>query len=113
MANVVNCKKCGTLFLQTSGKPICDKCVEALNKLVSDINNYVLTSTDETVPMDTIFEKFPITRNEFEEFFVAGRFVRIAKKVTMVCTKCGQVTPIEGKTGSVCRACIKKIQSEI
>ena len=113
MANVANCKKCGTLFIQTSGKVICDKCVESLNKLVNDINSYVITSTDETVPMEAIFERFPITRNEFDEFFAAGKFVRIAKKVTMVCAKCGEVTPIDGKTGSVCRACTKKIQSEI
>ena len=96
MANVANCKKCGVLFLQTSKRDICDKCFEEQNKMISEINRFVLMAEEPEVPLETIFEKFPITRNEFEEFFVAGKFVRVATKITMICTKCGNKVP---KTG--------------
>jgi uncharacterized OB-fold protein len=112
MANVANCKKCGTLFLKTS-RDICDKCFEAQNKMVSEINSFVILSQDETISLDSILEKYNLSRSEFEELFNAGKFVRIAKKVTIVCTKCGNVTPIENKKGTLCSVCAKKIQSEL
>ena len=113
MANVANCKKCGILFLQTSKRDICDKCFEEQNKMISEINKFVLLAEEPTVPLATIYQKFPITQNEFEEFFVAGKFVRVATKITMVCTKCGNVVPIANKTGTLCQSCTKKLQNEI
>ena len=53
MANVANCKKCGALFLKTS-RDICDKCFEAQNKMVSEINSFVILSQDETISLDSI-----------------------------------------------------------
>ena len=113
MANVANCKKCGALFLQTSKRDICDKCFEVQNKMISEINTFVVMSKEESVPMETILEKFELSRAEFEELFAAGKFVRIVKKVTMKCTKCGNIVPIENKTGTLCVQCAKKLQNEI
>lgn len=113
MANVANCKKCGTLFLQTSKRDICDKCFEVQNKLISEINTFVVMSKDEFVPLEDVLEKFDIPRADFEEMFAAGKFVRIVKKVTMKCTKCGHIVPIENKTGTLCVQCTKKLQNEI
>lgn len=113
MANVANCKKCGVLFLQTSKRDICDKCFEEQNKMISEINKYVICAQEETIPLEEIFDKFPITRNEFEELFATGKFVRVATKLTMVCTKCKNVVPIANKTGTLCPICAKKLQNEI
>ena len=50
---------------------------------------------------------------EFETFFVAGKFVKIAQKVTFVCAKCGKTVPISNKTNFICHVCAKKLQNEI
>lgn len=114
MANVANCKKCGVLFLQTSSKiDVCDKCFEEQNKLLSEINTYVTMYPEEYIPMDDILKKFGLTIDEFEAFFSAGKFVKIAQKVTMKCAKCGKIVPIAGKTNMLCTACAKKLQNEI
>ena len=48
MANVANCKKCGALFLQTSNRiEVCDKCFEEQNKLLSEINTFVIISQSQ------------------------------------------------------------------
>ena len=60
-----------------------------------------------------ILKKFNLTIDEFESFFAAGKFVKIAQKVTMRCAKCGKVVPIAGKTNMLCSACAKKLQNEI
>ncbi len=114
MANVANCKKCGVLFLQTSSKiDVCDKCFEKQNKLLADINTFVTMYPDEHVSLDIVLEKFNLTRDEFEVFYSAGKFVKIAQKVTMKCAKCGRVVPLAGKTNLLCSTCTKKLQNEI
>ncbi len=113
MANAANCKKCGALFLQTSKRDICDKCFEEQNKLVSDINTYVLTAPAETVPLEEILTRFNLKVDEFEALFLAGKFVKVAQKVTMKCAKCGNIVPIAGKTNQLCSNCAKKLQNEI
>lgn len=113
MANVANCKKCGTLFLQTSKRDICDKCFEAQNKMLSEINTFVITSPEETIPIEVILQKFNLTKDEFESFYLAGKFVKIGHKVTFVCSKCGKTVPIANKTNFICNSCAKKLQNEI
>lgn len=113
MPNVANCKKCGVLYLQTSKRDICDKCFELQNKTLSEINSFVLMSHEEFIPIKTIIEKFNITRNEFEAFFMAGKFVKISKKITMSCSKCGKIVPIGNKTNFLCSECAVKLQNEI
>ena len=113
MANVANCKKCGALFLQTTKRDICDKCFELQNKMLSELNTYVLMNTEPTVSVDELLKKYKLTPDEFEAFYVAGKFVKIAQKVTMVCSKCGQVVPIAGKSNNLCNICARKMQSEI
>ena len=113
MANVANCKKCGALYIQTAKRDICDKCFELQNKMVSDINTFVIMSEESSVPLDTILTKFNLKIDEFEALYVTGKFVKISQKVTMVCSKCGNVVPIANKTNSMCSSCARKFQNEI
>lgn len=113
MPNVANCKKCGALFIQTGKKELCDKCVDAQNKLISDMNSFVINSKDEIIPLDTLLSKFDMSRKEFDSLFYAGKFVRIAKKVTVNCAKCGKEILIEGSSNFLCNECAKKLQNQI
>ena len=89
MANVANCKKCGALFMQTSNKiDVCDKCFEEQNKLLSEINTFVIMYPEEHIALEEILKKFNLTIDEFEAFYAAGKFIKIAQKVTMKCAKC-------------------------
>ncbi len=113
MANVANCKKCGALFLQTSKRDICDKCFEVQNKMVSEINSYVIMSPLETVTLETLLKRFELSIDEFEALYTAGKFVRIAQKVTIKCAKCGTIVPLSAKTNMLCVVCARKLQNEI
>ena len=113
MPNVANCKKCGALFIQSSKRDICDKCFEQQNKMVSDINSFVELYPIETISREEVLEKFNLPKAEFESLLAAGKFVRVAKKITIVCTKCGKVVPIANATNSLCNDCTRKLQNEI
>lgn len=113
MANAANCKKCGTLFIQSSKRDICDKCFEIQNKMVSELNTFVVMYPEESIPVELVLEKFSLTKTEFEALLAAGKFVRVSKKITMICTKCGKVTPVASATNSLCNECTRKLQNEI
>ena len=113
MPNVANCRKCGALFIQNNKKELCDKCIDAQNKMIADINSYVINSTEETMPIEHLFNKFQMTRKEFENLYFAGKFVRIAKKLTTKCAKCGKEILVEGSSNFLCNECAKKLQSQI
>lgn len=113
MANVANCKKCGALFLQTSKRDICDKCFENQNKMVSEINSYVIMSPLESVLLETLLKRFELSVDEFETLYAAGKFVRIAQKVTIKCAKCGAIVPLATKMNMLCTPCARKLQNEI
>ena len=113
MANVANCKKCGVLFLQTSKRDICDKCFDEQNKMVADINSFVIRSQEETIALDVILKKYNLSADEFDALYNAGKFVRIGQKVTIKCAKCGNIVPISNKANLLCASCARKLQSEI
>ena len=113
MPNVVNCKKCGALFIQNNKKELCDKCLEEQNKIISDMNSYVINSPEETIPVEKLLEKFQMNRKEFDNLYFAGKFVRVAKKLTIKCAKCGQEVLLVGSSNFLCNSCAKKLQNQI
>lgn len=113
MANVANCKKCGALFIQSSKRDICDKCFEVQNKMVSELNTFVVMYPEETISLDIVLEKFDLTKSEFLALLAAGKFVRVAKKITTVCTKCGKIVSVANMANSLCNDCTRKLQNEI
>lgn len=113
MANVANCRKCGALFIQNNKKELCDKCIDAQNKMIADINSFVINSTEDTMPVEAILIKFQMTRKEFENLYFSGKFVRIAKKLTTKCAKCGKEILVEGSSNFLCNECARKLQDQI
>ncbi len=113
MPNVVNCRKCGTLFIQNGKKELCDKCLDAQNKLIAEMNSFVINSPEETITIDTLLAKFQMSRKEFENLYLSGKFVRIAKKLVTKCPKCGKEILVEGSSNFLCNECAKKLQNQI
>ena len=113
MPNVVNCRKCGTLFIQNGKKELCDKCLDAQNKLIAERNSCVINSPEETITIDTLLARFQMSRKEFENLYLSGKFVRIAKKLVTKCPKCGKEILVEGSSNFLCNDCAKKLQNQI
>lgn len=111
MSNLINCSKCGTLFLRKN-RDICEKCCKDQLMLIEEIIEYVSTSPLEKVHLKTIIEHFKITMNEFEQFLNGCKLGSIEKKLIFNCIKCNSIMPVESSFSFVCKKCIQEMKQD-
>lgn len=111
MSKLINCSKCGTLFIRKT-RDICEKCYKDQLALIDEIIEYVSTSPLEKVHIKTIIENFNITMNEFEQFLNSFKLASIEKKLIFNCIKCNSVTPVESPFSFVCKKCIQEMKQD-
>lgn len=112
MSKLVNCPKCGKLFLRTKWD-LCDNCYNKYVELMDNINKFVKTSENEHVHVNSIMEKFNIPAKEFESYLSAGKFINLAPKIVFNCRACNELTTIENCFSFVCPKCSQKIKDTV
>ena len=111
MSKLINCPKCGKLFLSTKWE-FCDTCYQKYVDLIDGIIRLVKFS-EEPVHVNAILEKFNISSKEFESYLSAGKFIPIASKIAFNCRSCNELTTAEGCFSFVCLKCSQKIKSDV
>lgn len=113
MSKLINCSKCGTLFLKKN-KDICDKCVKEQLVIIDEIIEYVSSSPLEKIHITTIVERFKITMNEMEQFLSSCKLASVDKKLTFNCIKCNTLMPVESSFSFsfVCKKCIQEMKQD-
>ena len=72
---------------------------------------FIGTSTSDLIFTPAQWEQ--MNRKEFDNLYFAGKFVRVAKKLTIKCAKCGQEVLLDGSSNFLCNSCAKKLQNQI
>ncbi len=112
MSKLINCPKCGKLFLSTKWD-FCDSCYQKHVELIEGITKFVKMSEEPTVHINKIIEKFNIPAKEFESYLSAGKFIPIASKMVFNCRSCEELTTAEGCFSFVCPKCSRKIKEDV
>ena len=112
MSNLINCPKCGTLFIKKN-RDICDKCFQEQLDLIDDIIDYVEKSPLENVHIKMVLEKFQLSMNELEYFITNCKLAQIEKKLVMNCTKCGVLMNINTSFSTLCKKCSYELKSQV
>ncbi len=95
---MVNCTKCGKLFLQAGDKPICLECLSLAAKDYKKVHSFLKQHPGARV--DEVSEKTGISETMILDFLREGRLsLRVSK--SSVCQSCG--VPID--KGSYCDKC--------
>ncbi len=103
---LVNCKKCGSLFIRGS-RDICDNCLKAELKLVEKIKAYVSKKEGKTT-IEEIISELHIDKSELGDLIDKGRLFSILPKLAIKCRFCGIEIEDEQKSGFVCAKCLNK-----
>lgn len=113
MSSLINCSKCGTLFLRKN-RDICEKCYKDQLVLITEIIEYVTSSPLDKIHLKTIVEHFKITMNEFEQFLTSCKLAPVEKKLIFNCIKCNSITPVESSSSFsfVCKKCIQEMKQD-
>ncbi len=112
MSQLVNCSRCGTLFIKKN-KDICDNCIKEIQNLQESIIEYVDASPLEKVHVKTIVEHFKISMNELEQFLISRKLAPVEKKLVFTCIKCNSLLPIETPFSFVCKKCTQEMKQEV
>lgn len=112
MAKLINCVKCGTLFLQTKWD-YCDKCFNEQVELLKNIIHFVENSETKPVHTDEIISHFNLSLKEFESYLSAGKFIKLGKDLVFNCTSCGDITTVENSFSFICPKCSNKIKNNV
>lgn len=107
MAGLVNCKKCGTLFVRST-RDICDNCYKAEMEQVDKIKSFVISNSAPKTSVEEIAAGCNIDKNELCELIEKGRLFSIMSKVMVKCKFCGIEIEGDQKSTFVCQKCLQK-----
>ena len=105
---LINCKKCGALFVAKSNETLCNNCVNEQNELIENIIKYVI-ALDKPIFVDELLQKYNITFECFQSLYTASKFIRIANKLKAKCVACGEEISLENRTNFLCDKCLDKV----
>ena len=104
---LINCKKCGSLFIKGS-RDICDNCFKAELELVEKIKSFVNKSPNPKTTLEEIINELGINKNELEELIEKGRLFSVMPKLLIKCRFCGIEIEDDQKSSFVCTKCLNK-----
>ncbi len=106
-SGLINCKKCGSLFIRGS-RDICDNCFKAELELVEKIKAFVIKNTNQKTTLEEITNELDINKNELEDLIEKGRLFSIMPKLLIKCRFCGIEIEDDQKSSFVCTKCLNK-----
>ena len=104
---LINCKKCGSLFIRGS-RDICDNCFKAELELVEKIKAFVIKNPNPKTTLEEITNEIGINKNELEDLIEKGRLFSIMPKLLIKCRFCGIEIEDEQKSSFICTKCLNK-----
>jgi len=110
---LINCKKCGTLFFQTSGREVCEECFKKELTIIDEIRNYITKTGKPKIPVEEIEKNINISKNDIEDLIARGRLFAILPKISVKCRFCGVELADDEKTGFTCKKCLLKFSPKI
>ncbi len=113
MSNLVNCPRCGALFLKKNNRDVCDKCFKERIELAENIIKYAESFPNDKVHIKQVLEHFKISINELEYLLTNFKLVSIEDKLVMNCAKCGVIMPATSQFSKICRKCANELKQEV
>ena len=111
MSNLINCKKCGKLFL-SSKWTFCESCLAETMATFNQIEKFIRAS-DHPVILDEIIDNLSVSVKDFEHLLSSGRLLELADKVSLQCPSCGKVENIKNRFSFLCLECASVLKHNV
>lgn len=110
---LVNCKKCGTLFFKTSGREICEECFKKELDVIDNIKRVVQNSEQDKIPLEDLPKITGIELADLKDLIERGRLFAILPKISLKCRFCGIELADDEKTSFTCKSCLLKFSPKV
>ncbi len=104
--SLINCKKCGTLFVKNQ-KDVCDACLKSETATLDKIKGY-LGRRETKMTFDELSTALMINKGELESFIERGKLFSVMDKLSIKCRFCGAEVEGDQKNTFVCSRCLTK-----
>ncbi len=111
-AQLVNCKKCGALFVKSGNRDICDGCYKEEVKETDAIKTYIYGTGKTKLTFDEIVTGTGLDKDEVKHLFEIGRLFGVMDKITVKCSFCGSEFECDQKPSFICQNCLNKFKKK-
>ncbi|BBU38277.1 TIGR03826 family flagellar region protein [Aeribacillus sp. FSL K6-1121] len=110
MGELANCPKCGSLFVKTRLRSICDACYQEEEKAFETVYNFLRKKENRRSTITEVVQKTGVEEDLILKFIHQGR-IQLANfpNLGYPCSRCGTLI----REGKLCVSCKKEIQSQI
>lgn len=105
-----NCPKCGSLFVRTQFRDVCEACYREEEKLFEKVYAFIRKRENRTATMSQVVDATGVEEALIIKWIKKGRLQLVHfPNLGYPCEKCGTMI----REGRLCSACIGGIQKEI
>lgn len=110
MAELKNCPKCGSLYVQNSVRDVCEKCYREEEKQYEMVYKFLKKRENRSATKDTVVEETGVEEELIFKWVRKGR-LQLAQfpNLGYPCAKCGTII----REGKLCTKCISNIRNDL
>lgn len=110
MDTLENCPNCGTLFVRTKFRDVCDNCYKEEEAQFEKVYQFIRKSKNRTATITTIVEETGVDEDLILKFIKTGR-IRTSQypNIGYPCEKCGTLI----HSGRLCDNCSHSIRTDL
>lgn len=107
---IVNCSRCGGLYVKNPVRDVCDKCYKEEEEAYDKVSAYLKKRENRTASMLQVVRDTGVSEDLIHKFIKKGR-IRLVQfpNLAYPCEKCGK--PIQ--KGKLCTECMTELKTEL
>lgn len=110
MGEVTNCPYCGTLFIQTKFRDLCETCFKAEEEEFETVHKYIRKKENRTASIQEVVGETGVEEEVIVKFIRSGR-LKVAKhpNIGYNCSRCGSTI----QYGTLCTVCSTDLRKQL
>jgi flagellar operon protein (TIGR03826 family) len=110
MGELINCPKCGRLFVKNQFRDVCEQCYKEEEKLFEKVYAFLRKRENRTATMVQVVEATEVSESLIIKWIKAGRLKLVHfPNLGYPCEKCGKMI----REGRICLECNKGLQKQL
>ncbi len=110
MAELINCPRCGSIYVENKFRDVCDKCNKDEDRLFREVYDFLRKRENRAASQERVMEVTGVTEDMLYKWVKKGRLqTRLFPNLGYPCDKCGKI--ISG--GKLCESCSKDITNSL
>jgi flagellar operon protein (TIGR03826 family) len=110
MAELMNCPKCGRLFVKSQFRDICEQCYREEEALFEKVYQFLRKRENRTATMAQVVKETGVSERLITKWIKAGRLKLVQfPNLGYPCEKCGKMI----REGRICKECNIDLQKQL